>query len=289
MKMKRWLAIPLTLGLMITSLAMVSASEGHGDEPQGFSGTVSTYDEASGVLVLAIRNAGQPEPTLITIEVASEVIKIPGESSETGVAGTFTEGAKVAVLAHQVEGEDQWIADSLVVKPIKPAAPPVVGAVVSKTTDADGNTVLTITNKDGVLKEILLPDGVDAPAEGELVAAFARADNKEKGRPVLTGLVKADEVRQRLIGHLDEVASKVDLPEAARARLTEDLATTLGSFVDKHVSILEGIRAKAPAAAQLGLDKALGKAQEARATAKDKAADAREKAGPPEGRGRQSK
>ena len=289
MRIKRWVVIPLVLGVMITSLAVVSADQSSGNEPRGFSGTVSSHDEAAGILVLAVRDGGEPEASLITIEVASEVIKIPAQSSAAGVAGTLTEGAKVAVLAHQVEGEDQWIAESLVVKPVKPTAPPVVGAVVSKTTDDDGNTVLTITKRDGTTKEILLPAGADAPAEGELVAAFARSDDKENSRPVLTGLVKADEVRQRLIGHLADVASRLDLPEQAKSRLTEDLATTLGDFVDQHVSILDGIKGRAPAAAQLGLDTALGKAQEARNVAINKAAEAREKAGPPEDRGRPSR
>jgi hypothetical protein len=286
MKAKRWIAISMALGLMLTSLAMVSAQSAEVDDAEGFSGTVSSYDEATGILVIDLQGGSETEPAQITFEVAPEVIRIPGETSAAEVAGTLEVGARVAVLAHQVEGEDRLVADILVVKPVRPIAPPVVGAVVGRSTDAEGNTVLTIATRNGTTKEITLPAGVGAPRDGDLVAAFARPDDERGGRPVLTGLAKADDVRARLLGHLAVVAANVDLPEQARARLTDSLANSLEGFVNTHVSILEEIRTRVPATAQGRIDAALSRAQNAREEARSRASEARENAGPPEGRGR---
>ena len=281
MNIKRWISVPLALSLMLFSFGVASAQEDAEVERTGFAGTVVSYDAGTGILVLSVLAEGETASSEITISVASDVIKIPGDS------GVLEEGAKVVVLAHQPEGEDQWVADSLVVKPVKPISPPIVGAVVSRETDAQGIRFLTIMRRDGTTKTIQLRAGDVAPEEGELVTAFAGPpdDDDRGGRPVLTGLMKADDVRARLNKHLADSAGNPDLPEQARSRLVDDLATTLGAFVSRQVTLLENIKARAPAAAQQGLDTALANARRGRDQAQANAAVAREKAGPPQGRG----
>ncbi len=280
--MKKWISLPLALSLMVFSFGVASAQEDAEVERIGFVGTVASYDAGTGILVLTVQDDDETVSSEITISVALDVIKIPGES------GVLEQGAKVTVLAYQPEGEDQWIADSLVVKPVKPTAPPVVGAVVGKETDANGVTILSIMRRDGTTKTIQLRAGDVAPADGELVTAFAGPpeDDDQGGRPVLTGLMKAEEVRARLNKHLTETADNPDLPAQARSRLVDDLATTLDAFTANHVTVLEAIKIRAPAAAQRGLDSALENAQSGRNQAQANSTAARDKAGPPDDRGR---
>ncbi len=285
MNIKRWISVPLALSLMLFSFGVASAQEDAEVERTGFAGTVVSYDAGTGILVLSVLAEDETASSEITISVDSEVIKFPGKPAVTEVV--LEEGAKVTVLAHP-EGEDQWVADSLVLKPVSPTSPPIVGAVISKATDAQGIRILTIMRRDGTTKTIQLGADDVAPEKGVLVTAFAGPpdDDDQGGRPLLTGLMKADDVRARLNKHLADSAGNPDLPAQARSRLVDDLATILDGFVSRQVTLLEGIKARAPAAAQQGLDNALANARRGRDQAQANSAAAREKAGPPEDRGR---
>ena len=123
---------------------------------------------------------------------------------------------------------------------------------------------------------------------GELVTAFAPVtDGADDDVAVAKGLVKAEEVRQRL----DRFAARLiddanDTPR--KGRLLNDLADALEGFSSQRQATLEAVLARVPAAAQQGLQNALARANRGRADAQIKAAEARAKAGPPEGRGRPS-
>ena len=176
-------------------------------------------------------------------------------------------------------------ARKILVKPTKPTTPPVTGAVVSV---QDGT--LTIMRPDGTTKIVQLGREAGTPEVGEVVTAFAGPSSTD-GPPVAKGLVKASEVRQRLEGFLQDLATgSDDLPEAAsgrRAQRVVDIAAILEGHADKHVKILEKLSQKnLPAKAAEGMRKALENAQRGRSQAKLKASAARIKAGPPEERGR---
>ncbi|MFQ5860635.1 MAG: fibronectin type III domain-containing protein [Dehalococcoidia bacterium] len=211
---------------------------------------------------------------LVTIMLDGHEVKTPGGPR----ADAFTDGARVVVQARQVNG--LWEAVKVVVKPKKPPFP-LVGAVVSVD---DG--IVTIMRRNGTTKTVQLPPGVDAPGTGALVTAFAGPsageDGEEDGEapPVVTGLMRADEVRERLGRHLGQLADDPDLPGQARGRLVADLATTLDNFSAQHIVLLETVRGKAPAAAHKGLNNALANAHRGRDAALATAAEARAKAGP---------
>ena len=82
-----------------------------------------------------------------------------GAITSATLALALDEGVpEVAVLADS-NGE----ARQLIIKPGKPIAPPVTGAVISKESDEDGTTTLTITRKDGTTMMIRLGSGVSLP------------------------------------------------------------------------------------------------------------------------------
>ncbi len=285
MKKRHWIGVLAAISLMAFSVGAVSAQEGPERTRKGFVGTVSSYDEGAGLLVLLIKGDQAETSTPVTLTIGPDVvIKVPGRPGVT--QGTLEEGARVAVLAQMTEGGD-WEAIQVVVKPVKPTRPPVTGAVTS----IEGRT-LTITRRDGTTKTIQLGAGDTAPSVGEVVTAFAPRGRGEDGGedvdgpPVATGLVRAAEVHERLNRHLQRAVDDPDVPEQARGRLVADIATALDNFSARRITVLETVRARAPQAARRGLDNALDNARRGRGQSLEKANEARAKAGPPEGRGR---
>lgn len=249
------------------------------EKRKAFVGVVEGEPDDSAVTLI---RKGTEEP--ITISLGNHELKTPGGK----VAGSFADGANVVILAR--EDGDQWVAMWVLVKPTKPTAPPVTGAVVSV---QDG--VLTIMRPDGTTKVVQLGRGAASPKVGEVVTAFAGPSSADgvpgaDGPPVAKGLVKASEVRQRLEGFLQDLTTgSGDLPEAAsnrRAQSVVDIAAILEGHADKHVKLLEKLSQKdLPVRAAEGMRKALENAQRGRSQAKLKASEARTKAGPPEERG----
>lgn len=262
----------------VTSLDL-TASVGEGSEKnkrKAFVGVVEGEPDATAVTLI---QKGTEEP--ITIVLGTHELRTPGGK----VAGSFTDGANVVVLASQ-DGA-QWVAMWVLVKPTKPTAPPVTGAVVSV---QDG--VLTIMRPDGTTKTVQLGRGAASLEVGEVVTAFAGPSSTD-GPPVAKGLVKASQVRQRLEGFLQDLTTgSGDLPEAAsrrRAQRVADIAATLEGHTDKHVKLLEKLsQENLPVQAVAGMRKALENAQRGRNRAEANAAAARAKAGPPAERGQGS-
>ena len=224
------------------------------------------------------------------------ITRIPGQKTDS-----LVDGANVGVLVEfvQLEGAAEPVPEArqIVVKPSP--QPPVSGAAVSVDTDDEGIRTLTIMRPDGTTKEVRLGSGVDSPETGALVTAFPgrgrgrkAGDGDGNGPPEVGGLVPAEQVLQRLEGFLQELTSgDSGLPEKAaerRAQRVAQVAAILETHADKHVKILETISKKEnlPPQAMLGMLNSLDKAKGGRERAQGKAKAARDKVGPPEGRGR---
>ena len=98
-------------------------------------------------------------------------------------------------------------------------------------------------------------------------------------------------MRRRLEGFLNDLtAEDGSLPEEAtghRAQLVDDVASILEGHADERVDILEKLsRRDLPSQAAAGMRRALEKTKGDRGQARNNAAEARTKAGPPPGRGR---
>ncbi|MBI4329052.1 MAG: hypothetical protein HY685_04205 [Chloroflexi bacterium] len=274
---KRWLSILLALGLMGTGLGVAYAQgEEEGARRAGLVGIVSSYNAVTGALGLDVK--GGPKEACSAITVTGDTkVKTPGESAATAVAGTLEAGAKVAVLVERLP-DGSCTAIQVVVKPVAPTSPAVIGTVVSVE-----NGLLTITRPDGTTKTIQLPPGVTPPAVGEVVTAFARPPRGgERGAPpTLTGLVRAEEVHQRLRAFLQTLASEQStLPEKAAQALDRRL-THIAALLDNHLShrlaILQQASEKKdlPAQARAGIQKAIEKAHQDRDEAQGKAPEGR--------------
>jgi hypothetical protein len=107
-------------------------------------------------------------------------------------AGVFQAGAGVVVLALQ-SGAD-WVAQSVLIKPVQPNVP-LVGVVARL-----GSGSLTILDTHGRAHLLQANGLVENLQEGEVVTVFADQANRARG------LVRAEEVRNRISLHLDEIA-----------------------------------------------------------------------------------
>ena len=235
------------------------------------------------------------------------ITRVPGQAAPTVEAGGnaadgLVDGAEVAVLVEFLLGDGGTglvlEARQIMVKPTP--EPPVVGAVVSVDTDQEGVRTLTIMRPNGTTKEVRLGGNVDSPGIGAVVTASPGRGSRGRGReesddgepPTATGLVLAEQVLQRLEGFLEDLtAGDSSLPPQAaerRAQQVAQVATILESHASEHVNILEKISQKPdlPPQAILGMLNHLTKAKGGRDRANAKSKEARDKAGPPPGRGR---
>ena len=276
-----------------------------GKQPGDRKGYVGTFSPGDGFFTVTTKR----EEVVIRIPDGGlePITRIPGQAAPTVEAGGSTadglvDGAEVAVLVEFLLGEGGTdlvlVARQIMVKPNP--EPPVVGAVVSVDTDQEGVRTLTIIRPNGTTKEVRLGGNVDSPGIGDVVTAFpgrgSRGREREEGDdgepPTATGLVLAEQVLQRLEGFLDDLtAGDSNLPPQAverRARQVAQVATILESHASEHLNILEKISQKPdlPPQAILGMLNQLTKAKGGRDRANAKAKEARDKAGPPPGRGR---
>ena len=146
-----------------------------------------------------------------------------------------SQGARVGVLA--IENSDgTWEALQILVKPIAPSVAAVSGAVVSR----EGN-VLTIEMPNGEIKEIVLGADQEVPKPGDVITAFAKKSERAGERPTVTGLEKADKVRERIQGFLDQVSQELpDAPPAvadARERIRTSLESARARIQTAHERI----------------------------------------------------
>ena len=223
------------------------------------------------------------------------ITRIPGQAD---AAGSLEDGTSVAVLVEFVldesSGELVRVARQIIVKPTPQR--PIAGAVVSVATDEDGVRILTIMRPDGTTQEVRLGPGDDPPATGDLVTAFQGRGvdgESDRGPPVAKGLVRAEEVRQRLESFLEDLTTTGDLPDEVaerRAQRVTDVAAILESHASKHVEIIERVsqNENLPPQAVQGMQNALERAQRGRDRARGKADEARAKAGRPTDRGNEA-
>ena len=183
-------------------------------------------------------------------------------------AGTFEDGARVVILARRV-GED-WVAIRVLVKPVKKPHP-LLGVVVG----IEGSQT-TILRHNGKTETVELPPGTELPQEGDLITIFSGPSSKAKG------LVRAEEVRQRLQNHLGE-ATGDDGDEAdgqdlqAQSKRFEKLSQLLENHQNRHVERLESALARAPEKAQAAIQRAKDKATNGQQRAHDAIEKARDK------------
>lgn len=282
---------------LFVAFALLSAPTAFGqaageplDEYVGLSGVVIESSEsgtatsvaADGTGVLVINDADEGE---FVVALGSDyTLRTPGSETPSDVAGVLAVGAKVAVLAQSSAGGD-LTAVQVLVKPVRPTTEPVTGAVVSRS----GNTI-TIQRPDGTTKTVELPSGAPVPEEGDLVTAFV----PERGQASAKGLVRAQEISQRLNAHLNEQLEELgssDLSERERETVEERLARVASLFEQhstKRVDALQRVldSGRLPEAARTRVETALGRAQAGFDQAMSAAASARDRAGLPEGAGR---
>ena len=227
----------------------------------------------------------------------------PPADAEEGQADAPVDGAQVAVLVEFLlpEGGTDLVLEArqIMVKPNH--EPPVAGAVVSIETDEDGVRTLTIMRPNGTTKEVRLGPEVTSPEVGDFVTTFPGRGRKGRGQgegddgepPTATGLVLAEQVLQRLEGFLQDLTSEdSNLSTKAAERRSQqvaDVAALLETHASEHVDLLEKISQKEnlPPQAILAMLKHLDKAKGGRDRANGKVKEARDKAGPPPGRGNQ--
>lgn len=232
---KSFAAIGISTGIALISVAGASAQEApEADDVlrKGYAGVVESYDGSS--LTIKVKRIDASSPALLITDDTE--IKTPGPER---IAGTLEEGARVGVLAIELE-DGTWEALQIMVKPIAPSVEAVSGAVVSR----DGN-ILTIEMPNGETKEIELGSDQEVPEAGDVVTAFAKKAEREGGRPRVTGLEKADNVRERIQGFLDRVSE--DRPESpaavAEARLAaaERMSQLLERHTQRHAELLQRV------------------------------------------------
>jgi hypothetical protein len=171
--------------------------------------------------------------------VDSEFVRTPGGPR----AGTLTDGAQVVVLTEETEGgglEAVWV----LVKPIKPNVP-VNGVVV----EVDGDEV-TVETSNGEKKTVTLPEHARGVGPGEVITVFQ--DNSGKAK----GLVRAQEVKNRLKKFLDDAEEDVDEPEEDEegqgnkhdkaAAHAERIANFLTRFNERQTRLLDRVIGGAP-------------------------------------------
>ena len=284
MKLVRGITALLAVSLLLLSATAAFAQVQEGAR-RGFVGTVSgfTGTDKDGVVT------GAGDLTLAPLEGGAAVtilldkgleVRYPGQQAdvETGIGVQVTtlaeaaqKGSKVAVLAER-HGE-KWVALQVTVVPGQPINVPVQGVVVSIQ-----DRVLTIMRPDGTTKTVQLGPQDAPPAVGDMVTAFVAPPANRAVHPVATGLVRADEVRQRLENHLQQVsAGKVDLPDdpADRAQRIQFLSGLLENHATRLLQVLDEVLARV----QGGAGAAIEKAREEAAQALQRAQEAVQKAG----------
>jgi len=140
-------------------------------------------------------------------------------------AGTFQLGAKAVILGKPVDGN--WVALSVLVKPLKPATP--VTGVITRVKER----VVTLTSSNGTAQTLTLPSKVNEVAIGDLVTVFPGPAGQAKG------LVNAKKLRERLGKFLREIAEseEQDLKNHSSAKH----AALLIRVLEKHLAHQEQI------------------------------------------------
>ena len=204
----------------------------------------------------------------------------------------LADGDRVAVLVEFMgePGSLIKVAIQVVVKPDKPVLP-TSGAVVGITTDENGVRTVIIMHRNGKVKELELGPEAELPEVGDLVTAFQGRGRGANGAAVAKGIVRAEKVRQRLEGFLEDLTSEDgDLPPQAlehRAQRVAAIAALLEDHASNHVAIIQQVsqNENLPPQAVAGMLNKLERALSGLVQAKARGKEAKTKAGPPPGKG----
>ena len=245
---------------------------------------------------------------IVMIQIPTEgglpdITKTPGGPQ----AGTLADGANVAVLVEFVSDGGEGVvreARKIVVKPTP--AKPFNGAVESVDTNDEGVSTVTIVSADGTTEEVELDPEAGVPAVGEVVVGFrgrghggrARRSGEVDydGHPRVRGLVRAQQVHERLRAFLENLGSNGQELSDEQAERRDGRIEKLGEILEKHaarnvviierLSNRENLPPQAAVAVAKGLDKAKANRERARANreraeaARDEAKAARDEARP---------
>ena len=308
-------AATVSFSLQPVTIQPVDGEEGVEDEDDGgkvagtrkgyvgiyVSPTAAVAGFATGSVTLTTPTTGAATEGYFMVKTKQGLVKIhtPNDGSESVTDGiesftqttgsksqTPTDGDRVVVLVELVDqGDGELVKVALWVK-VKPTKPLLhtVGAVVGIATDENGVRTVSIMRKNGKVKDLQLGPDAELPEVGDLVTALQGRGNSANGRPIATGIVRADSVRHRLEGFLDDLTGEDSgLPSQAlenRADRVADIATLLENHAANNVAILRqlsqnenlspqalvGMR-NGLAKAQSGFDKAMAKSKEARSKA----------------------
>ncbi|MEE8466321.1 MAG: hypothetical protein V3S68_07570, partial [Dehalococcoidia bacterium] len=253
---------------------------------RGFVGTITSPTTGTGVNAFFTLDTKQGEVTINFPDDLESITKRPSQDP-----GIPVEGDRVAVLVALVAlvGEDPTNeALKIIVKPTTPRGHSQ-GAVVSITTGENGIRTMGIMRPNGKIKEFQLGPDADVPEVGDLVTVLqgrGRGSNGAgaNGAPFATGIVRADAVRVRLQGFLDDLTTDTgDLPpEAAegQARRIANIAAILEDHAAKHLEIIQTAseNPNLPQKAKDAMMKGLAKAQLSFNTANEKSTEAKDKA-----------
>jgi len=149
-------------------------------------------------------------------------------------AGTFKVGVRAVILGKPVNGN--WVALSVLVKPLKPATP-VTGVITSI---KEG--VVTLISPDGTAQTLTLPSNVNKVATGDLVTAFPDASGSVRG------LVKAAQLRERLTQFLVniEASENKNLEDDFQAKHADHLIKILDQQISRQEEIIANVLRRAP-------------------------------------------
>ena len=151
-------------------------------------------------------------------------------------AGTFGEGARVVIRATRIGG--QWVAESVLVKPVRPNVP-VIGVVIGL-----DETTMTVMTQNGLAHTFELADDADRPSKGEVLTVFQGISSKAKG------LVRTEEVGRRLRAFL----------ESAKNSESDFEADYLSELLEVHdarsIKIIDDVLPQAPDDAKVDISNA---------------------------------
>ena len=196
-----------------------------------------------------------------------------------------TDGDRVVVLVEFVDQNDGELAKVAVWVKVKPtkAQAHIVGDVVGVRTDEDGVRTVSIMRGNGTTKVLQLGPDAELPDVGDLVTAFQGRGRGGNGPSIATGIVPADNVRQRLEGFLEDLTGDEGELSSKAAERVAKIAAILEKHAAKQVEIIEqvSLHENLPPQALQGIQHGLDRAKGGLVEAKAKGAQAKDKAGRP--------
>jgi hypothetical protein len=227
-------AVVVVAGLMFVGSDNAAAQQRlpADDGRTGFTGIVTSYEGDE--LVVQVKQLENESLTFIVDDATT--IKTPGPES---IAGILEESARVGILATD-DGKGGWQATQILVKPTEPTVEALNGVVLSR----DGS-VMTVELPNGDTRELELQPGDEILEPGDVITAFARKSGRAGGRPQVTGLAKADSVRERIQDFMNQTfEGRPDDPAAvadAREKLAEQLSLLLERHTERHTELIQRV------------------------------------------------